>query len=898
MSDINVQTFSGKVNVANNLKVGSSHFFVDTQNNNVGIGTSDPTHTLDVQGTANVGVLTATLAGIGTENPTHTLDVEGTANVGVLTATSAGIGTTTAPTRTLEVGSNLYVEDTGSNVLVVDGNVAATSITIGDATIVASQGLDHVTNENNTTTQVVQFNNPTTGFVTASNAVIGGTLSLQNFALSQSYGLENVTDVNNTTGDTIISSNATTGFQSTANVSVGRDALVTGNVTVGKDLTVSEEATFSSNVTIAKDLEVSGNVTNLDVLSNVNLLSVSNVVSIRKDSNVVTEFPRSKKLIKYPREAIPGNNSAVGSGYTFSAPDGDYTIKVSSEYDHRFYASNAFDNNLSTYAWLSADSTAGYRYTSGNPITSDSLASSTFAKFGEYGEWIELKLPTSIYLGYVLVYPKDSRVDWKNTSAIVWGSNTGNDGDWQRLSTFTSFGDYSESNPAKIVIDSTVSYNYYAYQITGINSTTTSQYSVVSELEYYGVPEYDPEADGVDVKVTSYPNVPNTDWLEVYYDAKDLTGVPSTVLDLSGNSRNGTLNGGVSVSDGAFVFNGTSDIRSTVSTFTGDQPHTMSVWVNISTSHTLSDGYICVLAPSTGENLNQVSTIRYQNDGFNLQSWGNDIQMYNIGVEKGRWYHLVAVYDGGGVTTSSKRLYINTVQNTRISGDTTTGDEIDFANTTLSLGSRVDGTGSHLTGSIANFRLFNRALTSDEVWQLYAYQKEYFGHGDLSMTLKAGRLGIGTSEPRATLDVRGDIIGGCPVFVSAWCSTQPDTNNDGTPKTIVWNKVTSSKGGGYDSSTGIFTAPLPGYYKFYYTARCRTTQGCWLRVYVNNAYIEGDFQYHTVYLSTNGMQAGNEIIVKLEQGHDFRVVFMTTNGQTSGIASNYNGFNGQYISSL
>jgi hypothetical protein len=40
---------------------------------------------------------------------------------------------------------------------------------------------------------------------------------------------------------------------------------------------------------------------------------------------------------------------------------------------------------------------------------------------------------------------------------------------------------------------------------------------------------------------------------------------------------------------------------------------------------------------------------------------------------------------------------------------------------------------------------------------LYAYQKEDFGHGDLSMTLKAGRLGIGTSEPRAALDVRGDV---------------------------------------------------------------------------------------------------------------------------------------------
>jgi len=66
-------------------------------------------------------------------------------------------------------------------------------------------------------------------------------------------------------------------------------------------------------------------------------------------------------------------------------------------------------------------------------------------------------------------------------------------------------------------------------------------------------------------------------------------------------------------------------------------------------------------------------------------------------------------------------------------------------------------TSNPLPGSIANFRLFNRALSSDEIYQLYAYQKEYFGHGALGMTLKAGRLGIGTSEPRAMLDVRGGI---------------------------------------------------------------------------------------------------------------------------------------------
>jgi hypothetical protein len=140
--------------------------------------------------------------------------------------------------------------------------------------------------------------------------------------------------------------------------------------------------------------------------------------------------------------------------------------------------------------------------------------------------------------------------------------------------------------------------------------------------------------------------------------------------------------------------------------------------------------------------------------------------MYNLGIQKEIWYHLIAVYDGGGVTTSSKRLYINGVQELRISASTTSGNPINFTNTTLSLGSRVDGTGSHLKGSISNFRLFDRALTSDEIWQLYAYQKEYFNVSPDVVTFKGGRLGIGTSEPGAVLDVRGEAKFDGPIAVS------------------------------------------------------------------------------------------------------------------------------------
>ena len=67
-----------------------------------------------------------------------------------------------------------------------------------------------------------------------------------------------------------------------------------------------------------------------------------------------------------------------------------------------------------------------------------------------------------------------------------------------------------------------------------------TEYIGIGELEFYGTPEYDPEAHGTDVTVKSYPNVPNTDWLEVYYDAKDLDdGAVTTVTDLSPNTNNG-----------------------------------------------------------------------------------------------------------------------------------------------------------------------------------------------------------------------------------------------------------------------------------------------------------------------------------------------------------------------
>ena len=119
----------------------------------------------------------------------------------------------------------------------------------------------------------VNFTNVTTGVTTTSNLNVGGTLNLGTIELSAStHTLDHITARGSVTSTTVQFDNATTGLVTTSNVEVGGELTVNGTV---------------------------------------DLLSVSNVASVKKDSNVVTEFPRSKKLIKYPRVEIASGESGL-----------------------------------------------------------------------------------------------------------------------------------------------------------------------------------------------------------------------------------------------------------------------------------------------------------------------------------------------------------------------------------------------------------------------------------------------------------------------------------------------------------------------------------------------------------------------------------------------------------
>ena len=101
-------------------------------------------------------------------------------NGDVYIASNVGIGNVhTLTSNTLQVGGNLYVRDTGSNVLTVNGNVVANYFE-GDGSKLSGivTDLQGVTDNGNVTTNVVQFSNVTTGLVTTANIEVGGDLKI------------------------------------------------------------------------------------------------------------------------------------------------------------------------------------------------------------------------------------------------------------------------------------------------------------------------------------------------------------------------------------------------------------------------------------------------------------------------------------------------------------------------------------------------------------------------------------------------------------------------------------------------------------------------------------------------------------------------------------------------
>ena len=255
-------------------------------------------------------------------------------------------------------------------------------------------------------------------------------------------------------------------------------------------------------------------------------------------------------------------------------------------------------------------------------------------------------------------------------------------------------------------------------------------------------------------------NVPATTGtqLEVYYDAKDLAdGAVTSVADLAGGDQNGTAGSGVTVTDGAFVFNGTTNgviSDELPSTVTGAYVHSMSLWFKHSgTGNTL---YTLVhIGDVNGSQSVMSDLLVYDTGKLRFGFYDNDSDTPDGIITLNQWYHVVATYSGGTGNAHSRKIYVNGKEIPLTLSGASNANSLSLpSDPMLYLGSQQGSI--RLTGSIANFRLYSKALNADQVKELYDYQKDYFLGSKSQVTLYKGHLGVGVTEPSGQLELAGD----------------------------------------------------------------------------------------------------------------------------------------------
>ncbi|MFY0690212.1 MAG: BspA family leucine-rich repeat surface protein [Cyclobacteriaceae bacterium] len=190
--------------------------------------------------------------------------------------------------------------------------------------------------------------------------------------------------------------------------------------------------------------------------------------------------------------------------------------------------------------------------------------------------------------------------------------------------------------------------------------------------------------------------------------------------DESGNGNDGTVGGAVlttdrlGLADKAYLFDGSFDsIRfNTLNDIPiGDAPYTISAWIKPSSMGALGTGGGIIGWGDYASGSNKVNALRLTGNGVVNYWWSNDLE-YTTGDLVDNWHHIVATYDG---TTRS----IYTDGSLGISDTPADNNILSASNMTIGKTFSEE----FFNGVIDDVRIYNQALSSDQISALYEQEK-------------------------------------------------------------------------------------------------------------------------------------------------------------------------------
>jgi hypothetical protein len=423
-------------------------------------------------------------------------------------------------------------------------------------------------------------------------------------------------------------------------------------------------------------------------------------------------------LEEFPPRAMTGyKNYFEGHGEFCASASGLYDPTIYQPYmafDKRFLSSINF--NLQTY---NSPST----YTGGNGVYGGT------AKLGGFsGEWLQLELPYKINL---MKFSLSIRGAWAANAPedFVIAGYVEDTTSWVELASYTGEAWTGAGDNEEIKIKNINSASYYKRYALVTSKLKSSNNLNIAEWRLFGTREQGQSVlhDG-QLTLTKSLNVPRIgpaldaddtprrDRLVVEYNTSTNPTFEGAVRDTSGRGNDGVFYGNTyyDVTTKALDFDGLGNdtIRGTQNIGTGEKILTMAMWIKRTAAVNAYD-YVCTIGTST---TGKMAGFTINSNRFNFTKYGAQT-VSTTTINNGQWYHLVGVYKGGHWTTTNAEIYVDGVKETVTGGTTSalnlTGNQITFGDSTL-----YDGTSS-FSGSISNFKLYDTALTAEEVKTLY-----------------------------------------------------------------------------------------------------------------------------------------------------------------------------------